>query len=133
MRSFLSCLAVVLILGCSGSDADKQALKAVSLQRQQALRSKDINLYLSILSREYQDKNQDFAAKKKELEANFAAFDQIDYRSDGITIEIKGNQAIISGTYGLKVVIKGKVLKLEGKEEVRLKKERGGWKIVGGV
>jgi hypothetical protein len=120
-------------LGCSGSDADKQALKAVSLQRQQALRSKDINLYLSILSREYQDKNQDFAAKKKELEANFAAFDQIDYRSDGITIEIKGNQAIISGTYGLKVVIKGKVLKLEGKEEVRLKKERGGWKIVGGV
>jgi uncharacterized protein DUF4440 len=133
MRSLLSCLAVVLILGCSGSNPDKQALKTVSLQRQQALRTKDINLYLSILSREYQDKNQDFAAKKKELEANFAAFDQIDYRSDNLTIEIKGNQASISGTYGLKVVIKGKVLKLEGKEEVRLRKERGGWKIVGGV
>ncbi|WP_198134498.1 nuclear transport factor 2 family protein [Geotalea uraniireducens] len=123
----------MLMIGCDGQSADRQALHSVALQRQQALRNKDINLYLTLLSHDYLDKGQDFTAKKKELESNFALFDQIDYRSDGFTIDIKGNSADISGTYGLKVVIRGKTLKLEGKETLRLKKEFGGWKIVAGL
>jgi len=123
----------MLMIGCDGQSADRQALHSVALQRQQALRNKDINLYLTLLSHDYLDKGQDFTAKKKELESNFALFDQIDYRSDGFTIDIKGNSADISGTYGLKVVIRGKTLKLEGKETLRLKKESGGWKIVAGL
>ncbi|ABQ28150.1 hypothetical protein Gura_4006 [Geotalea uraniireducens Rf4] len=133
MRVILSCLIFMLMIGCDGQSADRQALHSVALQRQQALRNKDINLYLTLLSHDYLDKGQDFTAKKKELESNFALFDQIDYRSDGFTIDIKGNSADISGTYGLKVVIRGKTLKLEGKETLRLKKEFGGWKIVAGL
>lgn len=133
MRIILSCLIFMLMIGCDGQSADRQALHSVALQRQQALRNKDINLYLTLLSHDYLDKGQDFTAKKKELESNFALFDQIDYRSDGFTIDIKGGSADISGTYGLKVVIRGKTLKLEGKETLRLKKESGGWKIVAGL
>ena len=105
----------------------------MAVKRQQALLHKDVNLYLSIISRHYQDKGVDFTAKKKELESNFAVFDRIDYRSDGIAIDVTGGRATISGNYGLKVFIKGKELKLAGKEELRLVKESGGWKIVGGL
>lgn len=133
MRAILSCLIVVLLIGCDGQSADRQALHSVAIQRQQALRNKDINLYLTLLSHQYLDKGQDFTAKKKELESNFVLFDRIDYRSDGFTIDIKGDRADISGAYGLKVVIRGKSLKLEGKETLRLKKEPGGWKIVAGL
>ncbi len=133
MRHFLSGLVVVLMFACTGQSADRQALQSVAIQRQQALRNKDLNLYLTLLSRDYQDKGRDFAAKKKELESNFALFDRIEYRSDGYTIVINGDRATISGSYGLEVVIGGKTLKFAGKETLRLKKEPGGWKIVAGL
>ena len=133
MRLVFSCLFMLLVFGCNGSGKDREELQSIAVKRQQALLHKDIKLYLSIISRNYLDKGVEFAAKKKELEANFSAFDRIDYRSDGITVNISGSRATISGNYGLKVFVKGKELRLAGKEELRLEKEPGGWKITGGL
>lgn len=104
------------------------------IQRQQALHHKDISSYLSLISPDYRDKGQDLTAKKNELTANFASLERIEYRSDGYDILIDGNGATVSGTYRLKIVKKGQVLDLEGKESLRLRKEAGGgWLIVGGL
>ncbi|WP_243370090.1 nuclear transport factor 2 family protein [Geotalea sp. SG265] len=126
--------AVLLVSGCVRGDDERQAIQAVMMQRQQALRSKDIDSYLSLISPHYLDKGQDLAAKKQELAANFASFDRIEYRSDGYDIVIDGSGAIVSGSYRLKIARKSQVLELEGKESIRLRKEPGrGWLIVGGL
>lgn len=122
----------MLVWGCA--EGDRQAVQSVMMQRQQALRSKDIHIYLSLLSSRYQDNGQDLTAKTKEIADNFASFDRIEYRSDGYDIAIDGGAATVSGTYRLKVTKKGEVLELEGKEAIRLRKEPGrGWLIVGGL
>lgn len=119
--------------GCGPSTADLKAVEAVAAGRQQALNRKDIALYLSLISPAYNDKNKDFSAEKRELEASFTAFDRIAYRPAGRSIDISGAQATISGTYRLTVTIKGKELELEGEEHIRLAKGTDGWKIIGGL
>lgn len=124
---------MLMTFGCTGRDVDRQAIHTVMIQRQQAFRSKDVNMYLSLVSPRYQDKGQDLAAKKRELASNFASFQQIDYHSDGYKIEIDGKMATVSGNYRLKIVRKGQELALEGKDSLRLRKEGNSWLIVGGL
>ncbi|KAF0219534.1 MAG: hypothetical protein FD174_1994 [Geobacteraceae bacterium] len=133
MKRAVFCLLILIIAGCGGSEADRQAVTAVAVKRQQALNSKDIALYISLLSGDYQDKGKNLAAKKAELEATFNAFDRLDYRFSDPRVDIKGDRATISGDYVLRVTTKGKDLSLEGKEHILLKKEHGGWKIIGGL
>lgn len=123
----------LIFVGCVSSERDQQAVRTVMLQRQQALRSKDLNGYLTLISPHYQSKGQDFAAKTKEIAANFASFDGIDYRSNGYDIAVTGNDATVSGTYLLKVVMGGQVVKLEGQESIHLHKEGQEWHIVSGL
>lgn len=129
----LFCLLLLAIAGCNGSAADREAVIAVAVKRQQALNNKDISLYSSLLSRDYHDKGKNFSAKKNELQATFNAFDRIDYRFSDSRVEIKGDRATFSGDYVLRITTKGKELNLEGKELILLKKEPGGWKIIGGL
>lgn len=124
------CLSVV---GCSDSHTDRKAIEAVLLQRQQALASKDLPLYLSIISPDYHNKGTDYAAKRAEIAATFAAFDRIDYRATDRRVEIHGDNATVAESYTLRVVGGGKGVTLAGREEVRFRREAGGWKIVGGL
>lgn len=133
MRYFLLALLCLIAIGCTADNQDQQAIQAVMLQRQQALRSKDLDTYLRLISLNYQSKGQDFAAMKKELAANFAAFDSVDYRSDGYEITIAGDDATVAGGYGLRIVKGGQLLKVEGTEEIRLHKEQQVWRIVSGL
>lgn len=124
---------MLFIAGCVVDGNDQAAVEAVLIQRQQALCNKDLEAYLSILSRNYLDNNQNFADKRKELESNFALFDKLDYRSDGLEVRIMDRQATVSGHYGLKITIRGREMKLEGEEKLLLRKESGCWKIVAGL
>ena len=124
---------LLLIFGCSAGSADREAVEAVAIKRQQALTTKDITLYLSILSPAYNDKGKNYAAEKKELEENFRSFDRIDYRSLDRHIEVSGDRATISGTYRLTIRNRGNEINLEGVEHLRLAREADGWKIVGGL
>lgn len=126
-------LLMVFACGCSGSAGDRQAITTVATKRQQALNTKDIALYATLLSRDYRDKGENFATKKEKLATTFAAFDRLDYRMSDMRVEIKGGEATVSGNFVLRVTHKGKNLNLEGKENLRLKKENGGWKIIGGL
>ncbi len=126
-------LSLILTLGCSATAVDRQAVEAVAIKRQQALVNRDITLYLSIISLAYNDKGKDFATEKKELEANFRAYDRIGYRSIERRIEVSGTTATVSGKYRLTITSRGNEISLEGEERLRLAKEVDGWKIIGGL
>lgn len=132
MHRLVTSLLLLVLLGCSDT-ADRKALESVAVKRQQALTTKDLGLYISLISPAYQDKGKDFTAKRQELAATLKAFDRIDYRSYDRRIEIRGETATIAGSYGLKVTTQGKSLELTGKEELHLQKGPDGWKIVGGL
>lgn len=123
---------MLLIPGCA-QEQEQAAVQAVLIQRQQALNAKDATLYLSLISSQYRDKGKDYTAKKQELASNFATYERINYRSDGFTIHIKGDKAIASGRYFLRVVMGGKELNLEGDENLLLQKQSGHWKFISGL
>ncbi|GFE56152.1 nuclear transport factor 2 family protein [Geobacter sp. AOG1] len=131
-RVSLLLFSLLFLFACS-SNADRDAVLAVAVKRQQALTSRDINRYLPLLSPHYQDKGRDYAAKSRELAEILSSFDRIDYRSRGRRVEVHGDRATINGSYELRVTTRGKEMELAGKEELRFQKEGGEWKIVGGL
>ncbi len=124
---------MLFVFGCAADQKDHHAVEVVLMQRQQALCKKDLNRYRSLLSLDYLDKNQNYTLKTNELESNFAVFDKIDYRSDGYKIHIKDAQGTVSGHYRMKITIGHREMKMEGEENLLLRKESGGWKIVAGL
>lgn len=131
-RFFLLLLLLIFLSACSDT-SDRDAVLAVAVKRQQALTSRDINLYLPLISPHYQDKGRDQAAKARELTDILASFERIDYRSLDRRVEVQSDSATVTGSYELRVMQKGKEMELAGKEELRLRKEAGVWKIVGGL
>ncbi len=122
-----------MLAGCCSGQRERAAVEAVDSARQEALNTRDINRYLQLLSRNYHDGKKDFAAEKRELEASFAAYGRISYRPMHRAITISGDTATISGEYLLKVTMHGRPLEFPGTENIRLKKEADGWRIVGGL
>lgn len=102
-------------------------------QRQQALDSKDISRYKALLSRDYQDKGKDYAAKAAELAALFTSFERIEARFFDRQLELTGDSAIVTEQYALRVTRQGKSSTFAGKEILSLRKEADGWKIVAGL
>ena len=131
-RFFLLVFLLISLSACS-SKSDRDAVLAVAVERQQALTSRDINRYLPLISQQYQDKGRDYAAKTLELKDILTSFDRIDYRSLDRRVDVHGDRATVTGSYELRVMGKGKEMELAGKEELQLRKEEGGWKIVGGL
>lgn len=133
-RFSLLLLVILLLIACSSkSDPDRDAVMAVAVKRQQALTSRNINLYLPLISPHYKDKGRDYNAKARELQDILTSFDKIDYRSLDRRVEVQGDRATVTGSYELRVMAKGKEMELAGKEELRLQKEGGEWRIVGGL
>lgn len=133
MQRFFLLLFLLIFLSACSDTSDRDAVLAVAVKRQQALTSRDIHLYLPLISPHYQDKGRDHAAKARELTDILASFDKIDYRSLDRRVEVQGDSATVTGSYELRVTGKGKDMELAGKEELRLRKEAGVWKIVGGL
>jgi hypothetical protein len=129
----VSILSILIISGCQGNNADRAAIETILKQRQQALSTRDSRLYLSLISRDYMDKGVDYQAKTAELVKTLASFDKIEYRSTDLRIDLGAGKATVTANYGLKVTTRGKELKMSGKEEIKLRKEDGGWRIVAGL
>ena len=126
-------LVFIIALGITGCGADRKAVEELMSKRAQALNSRDVKLYQSLISRNYQDKGKDFAGKSAEITSTFASFEQIAYRSLDRRITISNSDAKVTGSYTMKVTVKGRPLELGGTEIIRLTKESDGWKITGGI
>ena len=131
-RPFLSFLLLIFfLLACQGSEEEKiyQTLN----RRQEALKKRDLSLYLSCISRSYQDKEEDFDRLQKRIEGYFKTFNSISYSSWDRSVQIDGETATAIQQFHLEVEKGEKKNSYSGKEALFLKKEDKEWKIIKGL
>ena len=132
-RPFLSILFFfsILLLACQISEEEKiyQTLN----RRQEALQKKDLSLYLSCISRAYQNKEEDFDGLQKRIEGYFKTFNRISYSNWDRSVQIDGETAIAIQQFQLEVEKREKKNRYSGKEALFLRKEGKQWKIIKGL
>lgn len=133
MRRSILLLFIILFsfLACQSSEEEK--IHRTLVQREEALRKKDLALYLSSISGAYQDKGEDFEQLKARVGKYFELFDRIEYTSWNRSIQIDGGKATVTQEFVLDVEKAGKRKRYSGREVLSLQKEKGGWKIIGGL
>lgn len=123
----------MVLLCLAGCSTERGAVEEVMKLREKALATADARLYTSLLSPSYRDKGKDFAAERAELEGMIRGFGPVSYRSLDRTVTVSGATATVAGRYALKVTFRGRPMELAGEETLHLRREAGGWKIVGGL
>jgi hypothetical protein len=127
--SFL--LPLLFLLACQVSEEEK--IYQILNRRQEALQKRDLSLYLSCISKAYQDKEEDFSGLRKRIEGYFKTFDRITYSSWDRSIQIDGEAATVTQQFYLEVEKGEKKNRYSGKEGLFLKKEGKDWKIMKGL
>ncbi len=134
MRSpfpFFLCLILILLLACQDS-AEEEIYQTLN-RRQEALQKKDLSLYLSCISKDYQDKEEDFGRLQTRIEGYFNTFDRISYSSWDRSVHIDGERATAVQQFQLEAEKGEKKSRYSGKEALFLKKEGKKWKIIKGL
>jgi len=129
LLSFL--LPIVFLLACQVSEEEK--IYQILNRRQEALQKRDLSLYLSCISRAYQDKEEDFNRLEKRIDGYFKTFDRIAYSSWDRSVEIDGEKATAIQQFYLETEKGEKKNSYSGKEALFLKKEGKEWKIIKGL
>lgn len=129
LLSFL--LPILFLLACQVSEEEK--IYQILNRRQEALQKRDLSLYLSCISKAYQDKEEDFNRLQKRIEGYFKTFDRISYSSWDRSVQIDGETATVVQQFYLEVEKGEKKNRYSGKEALFLKKEGKGWKITKGL
>ncbi len=133
LSAILLSVVVALVTACSPSQGERGQILLVMQARSQAINTRNIDLYRTIISPAYSDKGKNRVQLQDGLEAGFKIYDSVYYQADEQKIAIKGKQAEVAGSYRMKIVIHGKEMVLDGKEHLILAKEHDGWKIVAGL
>jgi hypothetical protein len=131
-RHFLSFLLPILfLLACQVSEEEK--IYQILNRRQEALQKRDLSLYLSCISKAYQDKEEDFNRLQKRIEGYFKTFDRISYSSWDRSVQIDGETATVVQQFNLEVEKGEKKNRYSGKEALSFKREGREWKIIKGL
>jgi len=132
MRRFFSFLLIVLILqACTSSEKEK--IQHLLVLREEAFQKKNLALYLSCISKGYQDKDEDFEKLKNRVSGYFETFDQIDYSAWDRSIQIGGKNGTAIQQFRIEVEKKGKKNQYAEREVLHLHKQGGEWKIIEGL
>jgi ketosteroid isomerase-like protein len=128
---FLVLVFLIFLWAChpSGEEQIRQTLD----QRGEALKKKDLSLYLSCISKDYQDREGDRDQLQKRMEVYFKTFDRIDFNYWDRSIQIEGETATVIQQFHLEIEKGGKTNRFSAKEAFLLRKEGGRWKIFKGI
>jgi ketosteroid isomerase-like protein len=128
---FFLLIFLIFLWACqpSGEEQIRQTLN----QRGEALKKKDLSLYLSCISSDYQDREGDRAQLQKRMEGYFKTFDRIDFDYWDRSIQIEGETATVIQQFHLEIEREGKTNRFSAKEAFLLRKEGGRWKIFKGI
>lgn len=129
----LFAVALFVLAACSNGTADREAVSLVAASRYQALATRNVGLYLTLLSRNYHDKGKDYDRKARELADSLVNSDGFACQGSIEEIDVTGDHAVVRGAYTMRVRIKGQQLALQGNETILLQREAGGWRITGGL
>jgi hypothetical protein len=123
---------VVLLASCGNSD--RKDIESVLSQRQKALETKNLVLYLECISPDYRVvKNGeviDIAKLKKQFKTNVSLFDDIQITSKDRSIYIEGNRASVAQRTDVKLRIDKDKGAFRLNENLMFQKINGKWKIV---
>lgn len=131
--TFCLLLLLLLLTGCSTADPETAAIENVLIIRSNALNSRNIETYFTVISGQYRDKDKSISNLRENLEKNFNTFSQIHYAVTNRSITVNGINAEANGDYRMKVQVNGKEITMSGVEHLKLIKEPGGWKIISGI
>ncbi len=124
-------LPVLFLLACQISEEEK--IYQILNRRQEALQKKDLSLYLSCISKAYQDKEEDVYRLQERIEGYFKTFDRITYSSWDRSVQIEGDTSTVIQQFYLEVEKGEKKNHYSGKEVLFLKKEGREWKFIKGL
>ena len=124
-------LPILFLLACQVSEEEK--IYQVLNRRQEALQKRDLSLYLSCISKAYQDKEEDFNRLQKRIGGYFKSFDRISYSCWDRSLQVDGETAIVIQPFYLEVEKGENKNHYSGKEVLFLKKEGKDWKIIKGL
>jgi hypothetical protein len=130
-RFLLFLLPVLFLLTCQVSEEEK--IYETLSRRQEALQKRDLSLYLSCISKAYQDEEEDVSRLQKRIEGYFKTFDRITYSSWDRSVQIDGETSTVIQRFSLEVERGEKKNRYAGQEVLFLKKEGRQWKIIKGL
>jgi len=130
-RLLLFLLPVLFLLTCQVSE-EERIFQTLS-RRQEALQKRDLSLYLSCISKSYQDKEEDVSRLQKRIEGYFKTFDRITYSSWDRSVQTDGETSTVIQRFSLEVEKGEKKNRYAGEEVLFLKKEGRQWKIIKGL
>ncbi len=128
---FLFLILLLFLLACQSSEEEQ--IRQTLNQRGEALKKKDLSLYLSCISKDYQDREGDLFQLQKRMEAYFKVFDRIDYDFWDRSIQTEGEMATVIQQFHLEVEKGGEKNRYSGKEAFLLRREGRHWKILKGL
>jgi len=134
---FSMSISLALVWGCnrirsSKEETDADIRNVLSL-RKQAMETKDIDLYMSCISEDYQDDTVTYDLIQEKMEKNFSIFEKIDFSQSNQTIYQDDVSALVVQNFELSFTIGGEQDHATGKERIFLKRKEGEWKIVKGL
>jgi len=124
-------LTLFTLLACQISEEEK--IRQILNRREEAFQKKNISLYVSCISKAYQDKDEDLRGLQNRIERYFKTFDRIEYASWDRSIHLERDQAIVTQQFYIEVERGGKKNRHSGKEALFFKKEGREWKIIKGL
>jgi hypothetical protein len=123
---------IILLDSCGNSD--RKGIESILSQRQSALETKNLELYLECISPGYRaEKNGeviDIDALKKQFETNVSLFDDIQISSKDQSIYIEGNTANVAQRTDVKLRIDKDKGAFRLSENLVFEKIDGKWRII---
>ena len=133
MKRVLICFVLLLLYLVACQKSDSERIRQILQDRETALQKKDLSLYLSCISKSYQDKNENYDQLQNRIQGYFKSFDRIDYTTWDRSIEVEGERATVIQQFRLEVEKEGKRHPYTGRELLFLEKEGRNWRIRRGL
>jgi len=133
MKRSLICLSLALLWLVACQKPDSEEIRQILQQREVALQKRDLSLYLSCISKSYQDKNENYDQLQNRIQGYFKSFDRIDYSAWDRSVEVDGERATVIQQFRLEVEKEGKRQMYTGRERLFLEKEGRDWRIKQGL
>jgi ketosteroid isomerase-like protein len=127
----LGLIFLSLLFACQPSVEEQ--VRQVLDQRGEAFKKRDLSLYLSCISKDYQDQAGDRDQLQKRMELYFKTFERIDFDHWDRSIQIEGDTVTVVQQFRLEVVKGEKTNHYSGKEAFLLRKEGKRWMIARGL
>jgi len=121
---------LLLLFLCACQASEEEQIRQTLNQRGEALKKKDLSLYLSCISKDYQDRDGDFSQLRKRMEVYFNTFDRIEYDYWNRSVQMEGEMATVIQQFHLEVEKGGKKNRYSDKEALLMRKEGKQWKII---